>query len=119
MTEIYYCKNEDDMKRVAIHIFGNRLYGSIEEHLMEAGIYSCDYKSEDAECCMDCEHEECMLCKRVYNGDTNVYKHIELDGEVDYPCIVCVADTYERDERITIVPVAEAKDATKYGYGSW
>jgi len=75
------------MKRVAIHIFGNRLYGSIEEHLLEAGIYSCDYKSENAECCGDCEHEECILCKQIDNGDSNVQQESNTNtdtGLFDY-----------------------------------
>ena len=117
MTEIYYCRNEDDMKRVAIHIFSNEtLYGNVEQQILDAGIYSCDYRPEDVECCQDCECEEgCLLYEHL--EDKNVHKHIELmDGEIEYPCIVCVADTHYEDEKVTIISVAEAKESTKYGY---
>ena len=115
MTEIYYCRNEDDMKRVAIYLFQSEVkYNGIEDGIMDSRIYCCDYKSEEAECCDDCE-DECLLYDHL--EDKNIHKHIELlDSEVEYPCIVCVADTYYNDEKITICSVQEAKENTKYGF---
>lgn len=117
MTEIYYCRNEDDMKRVAIHIFksGN---GSFENDMNASGIYCCDYKTEEFECCEDCEIEECLLYEHL--DEKNVHKHIELlSSDVEYPCIVCVTDTFYEDEKITTCSVAEAKENTKYGMNEY
>lgn len=115
MTEIYYCRNEDDMKRVAIYLFQSGVDCTcVEDGITDAGLYSCDYKPEEIECCEECE-DECLLYEHL--EDRNVHKHIELlDSEVEYPCIVCVADTYYNDERITVCSVQEAKENTKYGY---
>lgn len=64
MAEIYYCRNENDMKRVAIHILENGINDtSFEDDMNDADIYSCDYKPEDIECCEECELDECLLNK--------------------------------------------------------
>lgn len=116
MTKIYYCKNEDDMKRVAIHIFEKEINNSsFEDGIDNSGIYCCDYKSEEIECCQDCNLEECLLCKHL--EDKNVHKHIELmDKYLNYPYVVCVADTYHKKDSITVCSIADAKDNTKYGF---
>lgn len=124
MADIYYCRNEDDMKRVAIHIFEDKVNNvSVDEGISDSYIYSCDYVSNKVtkdgykiESCVDCCNEEfdCVLCEHL--KDKNVHKHIELcDVDAEYPFIVCVADTYYPDESITICSVKEAKENTKYG----
>ena len=110
MAEIYYCKNEEDMKRAAIHIFSNPNNYDLEESINNAHLYSCDYKPDDIECCAECELEYCLLCDHL--SDKNAYKHVEVRQDIDYPCIVCVTD-----KEATICSLAEAKDNTKYGYG--
>lgn len=114
MTEVYYCRNEEDMKRVAIHIFSNPNY-ELDESIDKSHLYSCDYKPEDIECCEECELEFCLLHNHL--SDKNVHKHIEVYQDIDYPCIVCVTDSDLRDESVTICSVTEAKDNTKYGCG--
>ncbi len=50
-------------------------------------------------------------------GDKDVRKHIKRKNEdIEYPCIVCVADSYYKNERITICSIADVKECTKYGY---
>ena len=116
MAEIYYCKNEDDMKRVAIHLLKDGInYYSFETGLDNSRIYSCDFVSDEIECCEECELEKCLLVEHI--EDKDIRKHIQLcENDSNYPCIVCVADTYATDERITICSIADAKDNTKYGY---
>ena len=115
MTEIYYCKNENDMKRVAVHLFAKELQDTcIEDATRYAGIYACDYKPEEIECCEECDLEKCFLIE--YLDKKNIHNHITLENEdIDYPCIVCAADTHYEDERITICSVNNAKENTKYG----
>ena len=41
-------------------------------------------------------------------------------NEYDYPAILVIADTYDKEDRVTLIPVYETKDNTKYGYdGYW
>ena len=124
MTEIYYCRNEDDMKRVAIHIFTHKFNNAgAEDALADSGICVCDYInkkiSDDEEEIYDCyecadREDECVLCDHL--KDKDVFKHIEIyNTEVEYPCVVCIADTYYPDEKFTICSVTKAKENTKYG----
>lgn len=49
--------------------------------------------------------------------DKDIIKHIKRkDEDIEYPCVVCVADSYYKDERIAICSIADAKESTKYGY---
>lgn len=114
MTKIYYCRNEDDMKRIAIYLFQDGCnYSCVEDGISDAGIYGCNYKPEEIECCEDYNLDKCLLTEHL--KDKNVHKHIELiNNEIEYPCIVCVADTYYNDEKITICSVQKAKENTKY-----
>ena len=110
------------MKRVAIHIFKEILdKDCLEEALRYSGIYLCDYiNDEEIECCDECAECEngCLLISHI--DDRDVRKHIKWKYEdTNYPCIVCFADTYYRDERITICSISDAKNNTKYGVGEW
>ena len=115
MTEIYYCKNENDMKRVVIHLFRKELDNTcFEDAISYSGIYCCDCKPSEIECCEECDLDECLLVNCLNNK--NIHNHITLGNkEIYYPCVVCVSDTYYEDERITICSVQQAKENTKYG----
>ena len=115
MTEIYYCKNENDMKRVAIHLFRKGLANTcFEDAINYSGIYCCDYKPSEIECCEECDLDECLLVEHLNNKNIHSYIRLENEG-IDYPCLVCVADTLYEDERITICSIQQAKENTKYG----
>lgn len=114
MTEVYYCKDENDIKRVAMHIFQSDVINrSFEESRHYANICVCDFAPIDTSC-NKCELEKCLLIKHM--EDKDVYKHISLfDDRITYPCIVCMADTHYNDEKVTICSIAQAKENTKYG----
>lgn len=104
------------MKHVAIYIFKEILEQKcLEEALKYSGIFLCDYiNNEEIECCDECENE-CLLISHM--NDKDVIKHIGYKNEdIEYPCIVCFADTYYKDEMITICSISDAKEYTKYGY---
>lgn len=115
MTEIYYCKNEDDMKRVAIHIFQYEYQNSgADDALQKSCICGCDYANMG---CNECELDGCLLCDKLDKKD--VHKHIDIDmytnDDIEYPCVVCVADTYDSSEKVTVCSISDAKENTKYG----
>lgn len=117
MTKIYYCKNEDDLKRVAIHIFTEvSEITCCEDGLQYAKICGCDYNTQE-ESEFNCDCDECLLYDHM--EDKDAYKHIELrDIDCEFPCIVCVNDidySSDEDEIVMIYSISEAKCNTKYG----
>ena len=107
------------MKRTSLYIFEEILHREcLEEALEYSGIYLCDYINDDEiECCDECAEceNECLLVSHI--KDKDVRKHIKRkDEDIEYPCIVCVSDSYYKDERITICSISDAKEYTKYGY---
>lgn len=112
-TEIYYCKNEEDLKRVSLHIFNEALdrYG-VEIALMRSHIQYCDYAQDQEQdydiTCADCDIDECLLF--VHQDDKDVRKHFEIE-QVDcvLPCIVCIDD----DDITNYCSVEKSKNNTK------
>lgn len=90
----------------------------LEEALECSGIYLCDYiNDEEIESCDECAEceNECLLVSHI--NDIDVRKHINRkDEDTEFPCIVCFANTYYKNERITICSISEAKECTEYGY---
>lgn len=128
MAEIYYCRNEDDLKRVCLYIFHDELNNSCAENAIElSGIRCCDYRNNDEEecyidscqqCLYDYDDDICLLADHLEDKDAR--KHILLKHEdIEYPCIVAVTDAYYKDERMLICPISDAKANTKYGYENW
>lgn len=113
MTPVFYCKNEDDFKRVVIHIFKNENY-ELDECIEMSKIICCNYKPEEINSCQECELDSCLLYEHL--EESNVHKHIDVCQDIEYPCVVCIADTYYKDERIAICSIADAKLNTKYGF---
>ena len=78
----------------------------------------CDYiDDKEIQCCNECAEceNECLLVLHI--KDKDVRKHIKRKNEdIEYPCIVCIADSYYKDERITICSISDAKEHTKFGY---
>lgn len=120
MNQIYYCKNEDDLKRVMTHIFKETYgYYGIEDALIEAKISRCGYVEDtDIENCMACELEDCMLCRHFNdkNLHNSIYLHDDLINNTYFPCIVSFADTFDKNEKLTICSLSDAKNNTKYGF---
>ena len=109
---LFYCKNENDIKKVAIQIFTIESEISVDEAILKSKIYNCIYKNEgQLDCCDDCE-DLCELCQNLSNKD--VYKNIEiLEPKIEYPLIA----VYDRDsdECLKYFSVNDIKDNTKYG----
>jgi len=78
----------------------------------------CDYiDDEEIQCCDECAkcRNKCLLVSHI--KDKDIRKHIKQEDEdIEYPCIVCVGDSYYKDERITICSISDAKERTRYGY---
>lgn len=111
MAEIYYCKNEEDFKRVVIHIFKNDNYEP-EECIELSKICACKYKPEETESCHECDLDMCLLYEHL--NDKDVRKQIVVPDDIPYPCIICITESDFLDERVTICSVEEAKNNTKY-----
>lgn len=116
MTEIYYIQNEKQYKKILINLI--REYNVSPDELEDFGICGCDYLDVENEC-LYCESNNCLLIEHLENKD--VIEHIDIYGtDVYFPAILVLADTYEEDEKITLISVGEAKANTKYGYnGYW
>lgn len=109
------------MKRISLYIFEEILNRECLEKAMEySRIYLCDYiNNEEIECCDECAEckNKCLFISHI--KDKDVRKHIKLkDEDIEYPCIVCFANTYYKDEQITICSISDAKEYTKYGYNN-
>lgn len=115
MVEIFYCKNENDMKKACLHIF--RFFAtnvSLDYAIQKSNISCCDILSNDLEFCDQCKNDGCILFDHL--EDKNIHNHINVvfSTEIEYPCIVCLA-TEEDCEDVTIYSVNQAKYNTKYG----
>jgi len=118
ITKVYYVKSEQEYKKMLLHLCGD----DIEKYSYLTDFYGCNYQFINKfNNCVNCKLEECILLNRLQDKD--VLAHVELEeAEREYPAIVViVVDTHCDDEKttITFVPVKEAKNNSKYGYGEW
>lgn len=115
MAYLFYCKNEDDFKKVVIHIFKSELcYNCVESALEHSKIYSCTYKEDkEIECCDECDEDVCVLCDKL-DSEKNIYKDTEVsEPDVDYPLVV-VYDS-DLEDTVQYFSMSEIKENTKYG----
>jgi len=114
MAIIFYCKDETDYKKVAVHIFNSEINNnSLEDAIKYSGILTCSFnKDEEFDWCEGCELEDCLLVDKL--GDKDIYKEIEVyQLEEVYPLLV-VYDS-DLDGIVQYVSINNAKSNTKYG----
>ena len=119
IIQVYYIANEKQYKKVLVN-----LAKECEEvdDFPELGIFGCNYVDDGfGECqCGYCESDECLLSEHLEDKDVAEHMIINDVNEYDYPAILVIADTYDKEDRVTLIPVYETKDNTKYGYdGYW
>ena len=118
---IYYCKNEDELKKVCFDLFSKNNFDCWEEAKDLSKICGCSFNNEEKFCNDDiCEDKGCDLVTCLLNENTkNIYKYIilqEFEEELNYPVIVSFdINTYYEDEKFQIISVSDAKKNTKYG----
>ena len=119
IIQVYYIANEKQYKKVLVN-----LAKECEEvyDFPELGIFGCNYVDDGfGECqCGYCESDECLLSEHLEDKDVVEHMIINDVNGCDYPAILVIADTYDKEDRVTLIPVYETKDNTKYGYdGYW
>ena len=113
--DLFYCKDINDIKKAAIHIFKDVLeYYDIESALLGSRICKCSYCPYEIDNCQEelCDEDICFLCNHL--EDKNVWKNIELNikESIDFPCIIYKEET---EKRFQIYSISKAKENTKYG----
>ena len=116
MTEVYYVANEKQYRKLLINL--TKDCEEFEE-LETLGINGCDYiESQFGECqCSYCDLDVCILM-HGHLEDKDAADHLTID-EQEFPAILVIADTYYKSDKVTLIPVRETKENTKYGYGEF
>lgn len=113
MTEVYYLQNKKQYKTVIARLF---MDCSSPDEGSGLGIVGCYYDGNE-KYCYECECEYCRLYEDILDNlnHQNILSNILTEEDIQYPSIMVIADTYDSNEKITIIKVEEAKENTKYG----
>lgn len=115
MTEIYYVQNEKQYRELLVNLIREKDFEP--EDLQNMKIYGCNYQEEE-DGCLFCEMEECFLLSHL--EDKDITEHVIISElNVSFPLILVLADTFYKDEKLTLISVQEAKKNTKYGYNGY